>query len=413
MLVDNVVLSLDAAPDLWSATMSHLRSTLSRGEVEMWFCNLHLESISDNGCAKLVAANSLVASWIDGHFKNALLAALKKASSEISDYAIVISQESKASPVPLLKTAPDISLKPRISPEKRELEKEAAATLASFYADYSFDTFVEGDSNRLALMMSRTVAENPSESQMNPFVLYGGPGVGKTHLLESIGRYAIMYKTAKRVVFRTAEQFLKDFVKSQVGIPSERFEASRKLRYTYEEPDLLLIDDIQVLAGKGSGATEKELFSILQTRCSGKKQTVFCSDRRPSEVPRLYEGFARFEGNSVAVDTPDLLTRINILRRKAVALDISQEERERIFHWVATHQRGNVREIEGIVTKLFAYHDLLKVNLTLESLCDLCGSCNLPSEGPTVEKTAPSIASIMEVTALAFKVPVESLRANT
>ena len=417
MLIDNVIRLPNASLSVWDDVLSCLRSSLSANSFDMWFGkkNLTLDGIED-GCANLIAANELVASWINGQFRDAILNAFKQVLPEVSDYKISVSKNSKASQVQVLSTEPEVVVhKPQVLREEKEQQSENAAILKSFYPNYSFDTCVEGDSNKIALAMCRSIAENPCESAMNPFFLFGGPGVGKTHLLQSIGRYAIMYKTASSVVYRTSEQFLKDFMRTQDPNASrlERAEATAELRHLYEDSQLLLIDDIQVLAGKGRGATEKALFDVLQKRVAAKRETVFCADRRPSEIPNLYEGFIRFDGNSIAVNVPDLMTRLNILRRKAAKLQIPAEERERIFHWVATHQRGNVREIEGVVTKLLAYHDLLGVNLTLETFKELCESCNVTYPADIADKPIPTISSIKEIVAMAYHISVESLNANS
>lgn len=417
---DNVILLSDVSPDVWSSVLDSLQNSLSPSVFGMWFDkgNLSFDRVED-GKALLVAANGLVKSWIGKHFRSDILRAFQKVLPEVSDFEISVSDKSVASPVPIISSDAVVRDAPAPRPSQiSRVEKlriaENAETLASFYPSYSFDSFVEGESNRIALEMCRSIAENPSDCSMNPFFLYGGPGVGKTHLLQSIGRYAITYSTAERVVFRTAERFLKDFMKTQKATSREdRADAVSALRHTYEEPSLLLIDDIQVLAGMGRGATEKALFDVLQKRSVGKKPTVFCADRRPSEIPNLYEGFTRFDCNSIAVNIPDLLTRVKILRKKAAALQIPADERERIFDWVARHQRGNVREIEGVVTKLFAYHDLLGVNLTLETFKDLCRSCEAPAESESPEKPVLTIESIKELVAFAYKVPVESLRASS
>ncbi len=410
MSIDNVIPLLNVSQDLWSSVLACLRANLSSAIVEMWFGNLHLEKV-EGDCAKLVATNDLVVSWINGHFKDALLSAFQKVSEDITRYEISVPEKTKPAPVLSLSSPSQrasVVRRPKITSEARE----NAATLASFYPTYSFDTFVKGDSNQIALAMCRTIAENPQECSMNPFFLFGETGVGKTHLLQSIGRYAIVYGTASRIVYRTSESFLKDFMKTQLAASAgERSDAAQNLRHTYEEPQLLLIDDIQILAGKGKGATEKALFDVLQKRVAAKRQTVFCADRRPSEIPNLYGGFTHFDANSVSVDVPDLLTRMNILRRKAEKLQIPAEERERIFSWVAKHQRGNVREIEGVVTKLFAYHDLLGVNLTLETFQALCESCNVTSPAEIADRPLPTVQSVKEVVALAYHVSTEALRA--
>lgn len=428
MLIDNAMRMSEVSASVWDSVLDCLRASISPASVEMWFGNRNLEfDRVEAGVAHLVATNALVSSWISGHFKEPLLAAFRKVLGDVSDFRISVSAESKASPVPILSSeiskvpeplqAPRISgasLGCEISRKEKILLAENAAQLAAFYSTYSFDTFVEGDSNKIALAICRSVAEDPAECSMNPFFLFGGPGVGKTHLLQSIGRYAITYSTAARTVFRTSEQFLKDFMRTQVSASREdRAEASLEMQRTYEEPQLLLIDDIQFIAGKGHGATEKALFNVLQKRVTAKRMTVFCSDRRPADIPNLYEGFIRYDSNSVAVNVPDFQTRLNILRRKADSLQIPIAEQDRIFHWVATHQRGNVREIEGVVTKLLACHELLGIDLTLETFKSLCESSNVMSPSEPSDKPLPTIAAIKEVVALAYRTSVESLRANS
>ncbi|MDD7298990.1 DnaA/Hda family protein [Fibrobacter intestinalis] len=415
MPLDNVIRLQDARSSVWDDVLSCLRDLLPANGFGMWFGNrnLTLDSIED-GRARLVASNELVASWVDGHFKEALLSAFRQVS-DVVDYTISVSPDSLASQVQEFSSAAVAPVLSTRAEKEQERAKRKEALLASFYPDYRFDTFVEGESNRIALAMCRSVAENPQECSMNPFFLFGGPGVGKTHLLQSIGRYALTYETAPTVVYRTAEQFLKDFMKTQNPDLSrqERAEASAELRRTYEDSQLLLMDDIQILAGIGHGATEKALFQVLQARVNSKRVTVFSADRRPSEIPSLFEGFSRFDGNSIAVSVPDLITRVNILRRKAAALQIPAEEREKIFQWVARHQQGNVREIEGVVAKLFAYHDLLGISLTLDLFKELCGSCDTTLPTASGKKAAITISSIKEVVAAAHGISVESLTANT
>lgn len=417
---DNVIRLSNASSDVWSAVLDGLRhrSDVPSNAVDMYFDgNLEFFGV-ENGCAKLVAKNELIPAWIS-RFREPLLSALQDVLPEISTFKIDVSPKSKAVQVPIISSdalVPEYptAKKPRVSRAEKIRNSENAKTLASLYPTYSFETFVEGDSNRMALALCRSIAENPGKCSMNPFFLFGGSGVGKTHLLQSIGRYAINYHTASTVVFRTAERFLKDFMQTQTAVSrEERSEALANLRHTYEESELLLIDDIQFLAGKGHGATEKALFDVLQKRLVAKKPTVFCADRRPSEIPNLFEGFLRFDSNSVAVNEPDCLTKMDILRKKAENLQVPAEEREKIFGWIAAHERGNVREIEGTVTKLFAYRDLLGVNLTFDTFRELCCPCQVASVGEKADRPVLTVASIKEAVAFAYKISSESLRANS
>lgn len=417
---DNVIRLSNTSSDVWNSVLESLRNRddVPANAVDMYFDgNLEFSGV-ENGCARLIAKNELIPAWIS-RFRKPLLSALQDVLPDVSTFKIDVSSKSKASLIPIIPSDALVSEypqagKPRVSRAERIRHAENAETLASLYPTYSFETFVEGDSNRMALAICRSIAEKSGEYSMNPLFLFGGPGVGKTHLLQSIGRYAVTYHTASRVVLRTAERFLKDFMQTQTAASREgRSEAQAKLRHTYEDPELLLVDDIQVLAGKGRGATEKALFDVLQKRLVAKKPTVFCADRRPSEIPGLYEGFLRFDSNSVAVNDPDCLTKMEILRKKTEKLQISAEEREKIFNWIVAHEQGNVREIEGVVTKLFAYRDLLGVNLTFEAFRELCEPCQTASSSEKSDRSVLTIAAIKESVAFAYNTSVESLRANS
>lgn len=412
---ENVIRLSDVSQDVWSSVLESLRRDLSPTAFDMWFNkgNLDFGGI-ENGRAKLVAANPLIVSWINGHFREALLSAFQKVLPEVSTFEIDVSGESKASPVPIIPSSAIVPEHPRTKSPRGRGEKEKAETLATLYPEYSFENFVEGDSNRMALAMCRSIAENPGECSMNPLILFGGSGVGKTHLLQSIGCYAVTFRTARKVVFRTAERFLKDFMRTQTAASrDERTASAADLRRTYEDSEILLLDDIQFLAGKGHGATEKALFDILRKRLAAKRPTVFCADRRLSEIPNLYEGFVRFDGNGIAVNAPDSLTRASILRRKTEKLSISAEDSAKIFDWAATHGRGDVRELEGLVTKLSAYRDLLGVNPTFEIFRELYEPAQPAGSDKPEKRLVHTIASIKEKVAFAYGTTAESLRANS
>ncbi len=417
---DNVIRLSNVSSDVWSSVLDSLRRSgdVPSNAVDMYFDGNLDFSCVENGCARLVARNELIPSWIS-RFNRPLLSALQDVLPEVSTFRIDVSPKGKVSPIPVISSDALVSeyppeRKPRVSRAQKARQAEDAETLASLYPSYSFESFVEGDSNRIALAMCRAIAEKPGECSMNPLFLFGDSGVGKTHLLQSIGRYAIAHHTASRVVFRTAERFLKDYMLTQTAATrEEKSEALAKLRHTYEDPELLLVDDIQVLAGKGRGATEKALFDILRKRSMAKRPSVFCADRRPSEIPSLYEGFLRFDSNSVAVNSPDIVTRMEILRKKAGTLQIPDDEREKIFGWVATRKRGNVREIEGTVTKLFACRELLGVNLTFDTFQEFCEPVQAESSEKKAERPVLTIAAIKEAVALAYRISVESFRSNS
>lgn len=417
---ENVIRLSNVSSDVWSSVLDSLRHSgdVPSNAVDMYFDgNLDFSGV-ESGCAKLVARNELIPSWIS-RFNRPLLAALQDVLPEVSTFRIDVLPSGKISPIPVISSDALVSecspaRKPRTSRAQKIRQAENAETLASLYPSYSFENFVAGESNRIALAMCRTIAEKPGECSMNPLFLFGDSGVGKTHLLQAVAHYAIAFHTASRVVFRTAERFLKDYMLTQTAVTrEEKSEALAKLRHTYEEPELLLVDDIQVLAGKGRGATEKALFDILQKRSMAKRPSVFCADRRPSEIPGLYEGFLRFDSNSVSVNAPDAVTCMDILRKKAEKFQIPDDEREKIFSRVIARKRGDVREIEGVLTKLFACRDLLGVNVTLDSFQEFCEPVQAEVSEKKVERPVLTIAAIKEAVALAYRISVESFRSNS
>ncbi len=410
MVVEDSVLLVDAESEFWPGCLSALKMLISETAVKMWFSNIRFEGFAPDGSVMLVANNELSAGWVDAHYRDALLETFRNSTPSAQNYVIRVPKDSTASPVPVFRPVPAVPMTKnavKISAEDDGIARESLATLASFYSSYSFENFVEGDCNCTALNVSRTVAANPGENRMNPLVLYGGTGVGKTHLLQSIGRYAITYKTAQRVVYRTAERFLKDFIHMVRAPRGERVSAEQDFRRVYDSADLLLIDDVQVLAGKL--ATEDELFKILVNLMKQKKQIVLCCDRRPCEVPDLSERLlSRFDcGLSASLEAPDLVTRIGILRHKAASLNIPKEEQEKVFHWLALRKAGNVREIEGVITKLLAYHELMGLNFNLDTVRHLLGDSEGESRiGCAHGEAAPqvTIRAVIDATADAFDV---------
>ena len=226
---------------------------------------------------------------------------------------------------------------------------------------YTFKTFVVGNNNRFVQTAALAVAESPGESY-NPLYIYGGPGLGKTHLMHSIGNYVLEQNPDKKVLYVTSEYFVNEVIESIRSSNSATLMS--KLREKYRTVDVLLIDDIQFIIGKES--TQEEFFHTFNELHSAGKQIVLTSDRPPKEMETLDERYrTRFEWGLMAdIGYPDYETRMAILRKKVENENI--ELNNEILNYIATNIKSNVREIEGALNKLIAYSQLEKTDITME-----------------------------------------------
>lgn len=232
---------------------------------------------------------------------------------------------------------------------------------ANLISKYKFDSFVVGNNNKLAHAAALAVAESPGEVY-NPLYLYGGPGLGKTHLIHSIGHFILEQYPEKKVLYVTSEEFTNEVIES---IRSGNAASMTKLREKYRTVDVLMIDDIQFIIGKDS--TQEEFFHTFNVLHSARKQIVLSSDKPPKELETLDERFrSRFEWGLIAdIQPPDYETRMAILRKNAENYD--KQIDEEIIKYIATNIKSNIRELEGAFNKIIAFTRLNKVDLTIES----------------------------------------------
>ena len=226
--------------------------------------------------------------------------------------------------------------------------------------NYTFETFVVGNNNRFAQSAALAVAESPGETY-NPLYIYGGPGLGKTHLMHSIGHFILDQNPNSKVIYVTSEQFTNEVIES---IRNGNASSMTKFRDKYRTVDVLMIDDIQFIIGKES--TQEEFFHTFNALQSQGKQIILTSDKPPKEMETLEERIrSRFEWGLMAdIGIPDYETRMAILRKKAESdnFDINDE----ILNYIANNIKSNVRELEGALNKLLAYNNLCHEIITME-----------------------------------------------
>lgn len=226
--------------------------------------------------------------------------------------------------------------------------------------NYTFDTFVVGENNKFAHAASLAVAECPGQVY-NPLYIYGGPGLGKTHLMQSIGHFILKQQPDKKILYVTSEEFTNEVIDS---IRNGNASAMTKLRDKYRTVDVLMIDDVQFIIGKES--TQEEFFHTFNVLHSAGKQIILSSDKPPKEMETLEERIrSRFEWGLLAdVGYPDYETRMAILRRKEEVDGFQLDDQ--ILDYIATNIKSNIRELEGALNKLLAFSNLEHTDITME-----------------------------------------------
>jgi len=264
---------------------------------------------------------------------------------------------------------------------------------------FTFDSFVEGDCNKFAKAASLAVSKSPGKTTFNPLVVYGGVGLGKTHLIQAIGNYCKYNTTTSRVLYVDSERFTMDFINSIQKNKTTEFSS------LYRNVDLLIVDDIQFFGNKER--TQEEFFHTFNTLHQKGKQIVLTSDKPPKELKGIEERLiSRFQwGLVVDLQLPELETRQAILQKKAEenGLDMPAE----IYHFIATHITTNVRELEGALIRLLAYSSLNGKDITLDLAKNLLKDVCIP------RIKAISIEFIQQTTAEYFGFPDDMLRAKT
>lgn len=340
---------------IWDKVLTKLKTKLTNASYDTWFSETKIKSL-DNNQIVILAPTSFNADWLKKNYLDLIQEVIEETIGEHLNIK-VISDEFDDSET-------DFQVnKPSERPASQEILPSQLNT------DNTFDTFVIGSGNRFSHAASLAVAEAPAKAY-NPLFIYGGVGLGKTHLMHAIGHYVMEHKANAKVVYTSSEKFTNEFINSIKDNKTEEF------RSKYRNVDVLLIDDIQFLAGKES--TQEEFFHTFNELHQNHKQIVISSDRAPKEIPTLEERLrSRFEwGLTTDVTPPDLETRIAILRKKSEEENIEIPNEAMLY--IATQIQSNIRELEGALTKVVAYSKLvnreLNSDLVAEALKDIIAS---------------------------------------
>jgi chromosomal replication initiator protein len=322
--------------NLWDQVLSRIETKVNRHSFYTWFKpTLYVDE--REGALRVRVPNALFRDWLTKHYSAVIDEALTEIQRPGTEIAFVTEEFAT---VPAVPEAPAPEFEP---------EDEAGSEAASLSPRYSFDTFVVGSSNQFAHAACRAVAEAPSRSY-NPLFIYGGVGLGKTHLMHAIGHYVVTHLRNLNLTYISSERFMNEMINAV------RYDRVLDFRERYRSVDVLLVDDIQFLAGKEG--TQTEFFHTFNALYDSQKQIVISSDCPPHEIPQLEERLrSRFEWGLIAdIQSPDLETKVAILKKKAETEGIPLPDNVAIY--IAGKIKSNIRELEGSLIRLIAYASL-------------------------------------------------------
>jgi chromosomal replication initiator protein len=337
---------------VWQAALGELQLQMTKATFDTWVKQTYVLAYED-GTFIIGVQNGYAKDWLE----NRLLGTVKRTLAGIVNRSVEVKFVVHA-PAPPSKE-PVVLLQPTEAPDKHSSPSVVKAgnnrPIFTLNPQCTFDQFIVGSSNRLAHAASLAVAESPNEAY-NPLFLYGGVGLGKTHLLQAIAHYAV--ERGFQVLYVSSETFTNDLINAI------RSKATEAFRERYRNADFLLVDDIQFIAGKES--TQEEFFHTFNALHSAGRQIVISSDRPPQSIPTLEERLAsRFEWGLIAdIQPPDLETRIAILHFKAEyrGAHVPGE----VMDFVARQMQNNIRELEGGLNRVLAHASLMRVPVTLD-----------------------------------------------
>jgi chromosomal replication initiator protein len=334
--------------ELWQAALGEIELSISRANFITWFKNTAILS-NESGRVIIGVPNGFSKEWLENKYRNYIIKALQSFQKEVRDIGCTIcisslSDQEKARSVDAIKT-PKALLADGVGPRDTLI----TSSKSNLNSRYIFENFIVGESNELARAACYAVSQGLGKTY-NPLFIYGGVGLGKTHLLQAIGNEVIKNFPSKRILYITSERFASELIDS---IKTQRIS---EFKNEYQKIDLLIIDDVQFLADKEK--TQNEFFHVFNALYQLNKQVVISSDRPPKAISALEERLrSRFEGGMIAdIGRPDLETRMAILKEKSAEKGFSLQDD--IARFIAENIKNNIRELEGALNKIIASSEL-------------------------------------------------------
>ncbi len=370
---------------LWENILSDISRLVDSASFETWFRPLCAGEIRDGTKLVVAVPSQFVLDFLEQHYKTRILAVARTHLPALDEILLVVDSDSAVAPPPPpeKKTAPPLPLK-------------TPPSTTFFNRNFTFDCFVVGPGNEFAKSAALAVAHAPGKTKFNPLLIYGGVGLGKTHLLQAVGNLLLSQRKDLRVAYSSSEEFYFNF------IDAIKNNSTRKFSDGFKSASVLLLDDVQFLSGKES--TQEEFFYIFNTLYQNQRQIVLTSDLPPHSLKGLQDRLvSRFQwGLCVDIQPPNLETRVAILKKKAEQDKLNIPEN--ILLLIAESVSSNIRELEGIIIRLLAYSSITKRDITM----DLVQSILEGSQKQ--ERTRFSIEKIIETVADFYKVPLNNVR---
>lgn len=365
--------------ETWQTALGELEVTLSKANFTTWFKDTFILSTKD-GEVVIGVPNAFTQEWLENKYHPEILKTLKKLLPDTKKIVYKVSSQT-ATPKPTTQT----------DTPKEEFKK---ITHPQLNTKYRFKNFVVGKSNRLAAATAQAISLNPG-TVYNPLFIYGGVGLGKTHLVQAIGNEILAKYPKKKIIYVSCEHFTNDFIQS---ISNRKINEFKK---AYRDVDVLLVDDIQFLSGKEG--TQEEFFHTFNSLHQDNRQIVMTSDRVPQAIPQIQERLSsRFGWGMVAdIQPPDLETREAILRAKCQNKDFQIDDS--IIGYIATNVESNIRELEGAVTRIITYCQFNKAAPSLDTITKVLQDM-ISSKGKNL-----SVEKIVKVVGEFFKINPQEL----
>lgn len=345
---------------VWQGVLGEIEVTMPSSSFSAWFNNSELEIVSEKEVV-VIASNIFTKTQLEKRFHNQIVEALEHNGVNATSITYSVKSSMK---------------KPRINREAKIEEKPSTVSPAALITPsqishssnlnprYTFDNFIVGSSNDLAYAACQAVAANPG-TKYNPLYLYGGAGLGKTHLMQAVGNEIVKKQPSARVLYITTETFVSEF------LDSIRYK-KKGLADKYRNVDVLIVDDMQFIAGKEK--TQDEFFHTFNDLHQNNKQIIISSDKPPKSIPTLTDRLrSRFEwGMAIDIQMPDFETRCAIIKAKAAFSDAELDTN--VIEYLATNFKTNIRELEGALNRLLAYAEMQNFNPDLQAAEGILGN---------------------------------------
>ena len=374
--------------ELWQSVLNEIQLSISKPNFTTWFKNTNIIS-QKNGEIVIGVPNGFTKEWLENKYNKIIISALRNSIGRIKNVQYIISSSAKPKEIKEKKEKRSEDKKVLISKEQLDLREYKIDEVTNLNPRYSFDSFVVASFNELAHAAAQSVIKDLGKVY-NPLFIYGGVGVGKTHLIQAIGNEIVKNNKNKNIVYVSSEKFGADLITSISEGKVEEFKSK------YRKADVLIIDDIQFLAGKEK--TQEIFFHTFNSLYEKNKQIILSSDRPPKAIATLEERLrSRFEGGMIAdISMPEFETRLVILKKKAKELGI--ELSEEAFNYIASNIQKNIRELEGALNRVVAFMRLNNTTPNQKQLTQVLKTViSNPQKRTNYKKIAEIVAEFYDI----------------